>query len=316
MLSDRTGWRAIGYAFVLPFWGVLGFAAAAFWASGIAALLYPAWRWLWPVQAGSYGTITSTGDLAAIAAAGLVVTVAGAWVVRAAARLDAGLVRRMLGPSPADLSRRIDALRASRAAAVSQAAEERRRIERDLHDGVQARLVALAMDLGMARQRIEAGEQSQAAAGLIAEAHEEAIRAMNDLRDLARGVHPAVLTERGLDAALSALIARSPVPVAVNVSLPDRPPAAVEAIAYFVIAEALTNIVKHSKASHATVAVQQAGNVIIVEVTDDGVGGAHASHGGGLAGLLERLQGIDGQLIVSSPHGGPTVIRAELPCAS
>ena len=316
MLGDGTGWRAVGYAFALPFSGVLGFAAAAIWVCGIAALLYPVWRWLWPVQAGSYGTITSAAEMAWISAAGLAVTIAGSWAVRAAARVDARLVRRLLGPSPADLSRRIDALRAGRAAAVNQAAEERRRIERDLHDGVQARLVALAMDLGMARQRIESGERPGAALGLIAEAHEEAIRAVADLRDLARGVHPAVLTQRGLDAALSALIARSPVPVQVDVVLPERPPAAAETIAYFVIAEALTNIVKHSNATCATVAVRAARNTVIVEVTDDGTGGAHLAAGGGLAGLAERLRGVDGHLSVSSPHGGPTVIRAELPCAS
>jgi signal transduction histidine kinase len=316
MLGDRAGWRALGYAFILCFSGILGFAAAAIWAAGIAALLYPAWRWLWPVQAGSYGTLTGAGDLALISAAGLVLTVAGAWVVRAAARMDAGLVRGMLGPSPADLSRRIDGLRESRAAAVNLAAQERRRIERDLHDGVQARLVALAMDLGMARQKLESGQQPKAAAGMVAAAHEEAIRAVDDLRDLARGVHPAVLTDRGLDAALSALIARSPIPVAVDVLLPERPPAAAEAIAYFVIAEALTNIVKHSEAARATVAVRSAGNSVIVEVTDDGIGGAHPATGGGLAGLEERLRGVDGHLSVSSPQGGPTVIRAELPCAS
>jgi signal transduction histidine kinase len=316
MLGDRAGWRAVGYAFVLPFSGILGFAAAAILAGGIAALFYPVWRWLWPVQAGSYGTITSAAEMAWISAAGLVVTTAGAWVVRAAARMDAGLVRRMLGPSPADLSRRIEALRASRAAAVNLAAAERRRIERDLHDGMQARLVALAMDLGMARQRIESGEQPEAAAGLVAQAHEEAIRAVTDLRDLARGVHPAVLTHRGLDAALSALIARSPVPVQVDVSLPERPPASAETIAYFVIAEALTNIVKHSKATRATVAVRSAGSTVIVEVADDGTGRADLAAGGGLAGLEERLRGVDGHLSVFSPRGGPTVIRAELPCAS
>ncbi len=274
MLGDRTGWRAVGYTFVLPFSGILGFTAAAIWAGGIAVLLYPVWRWLWPVQAGSYGALTGVGYLVGISAAGLVLTIAGAWIVRAAARVDATLVRGRLGPSPADLSRRMDALKASRAAAVNQAAQERRRIERDLHDGVQARLVALAMDLGMARQRIESGEQPEAAAGLITQAHEEAIRAVTDLRDLARGVHPAVLTHRGLDAALSALIARSPVPVEVDVSLPQRPPPVLETIAYFVIAEALTNIVKHSQANHATVAVHSAGNMVIVEVTDDGIGGA------------------------------------------
>src|SRR6266540_5095109 len=316
MLGDRTGWRAVGYTFVLPFSGILGFTAAAIWAGGIAALLYPVWRWLWPVQAGSYGALTGVGYLAGISAAGLVLTIAGAWIVRAAARVDATLVRGMLGPSPADLSRRMDALKASRAAAVNQAAQERRRIERDLHDGVQARLVSLAIELGRARQRLEAGEAPEAAAGMIAEAHEEAKRAVTELRNLARGVHPAVLTDRGLDAALSALVARSPIAVEVDVCLPERPPTSVETIAYFVIAEALANVAKHSKARRAEVSVRTGTGAVVVEVTDDGAGGAHPAKGGGLAGLQERLQAVDGRLSVSSPAGGPTVVRAELPCAS
>ncbi len=199
---------------------------------------------------------------------------------------------------------------------MDHAAEERRRIERDLHDGVQARLVALAIDLGMARQRIEAGENPEAAVGLIGEAHEEAKRAVAELRDLARGVHPAILTDRGLDAALSALAARCPIPVEIEVALPGRLAAAVEAIAYFVIAEALTNITKHSQAGRAKVSVRPATDMVVVEVTDDGVGGAQPTGDGGLTGLRERLQGVDGHLTVSSPPGGPTVVRAELPCAS
>src|SRR5574341_1270737 len=310
MLTDPAGWRAVGYALILCFWGIVGFAVAALWACGLAALLYPAWRWLWPLQAGWYGTLTRPGDLAAISAAGLVVAVAEAWLVRAAAHLDGALVRGLLGPSPADLSRRIVRLQASRAKAVDQATAERRRIERDLHDGVQARLVSLAMELGRARPRLAAGEAPQAAADLVAAAHEEAKRAVAEVRDLARGVHPAVLSDRGLDAALSALLARSPIPVQVDVSLRQRPPAATEAIAYFIIAEALANVAKHANATSARVSVRPGTGAVIVEVTDDGRGGACLATGGGLAGLQERLQGIDGRLTVSSPEGGPTVVRA------
>jgi signal transduction histidine kinase len=316
MLGGRAGWRAAGYPFILCLSGILSLAAAAVWIMGIAALFYPAWRWLWPLQAGSQGYLTGPGVMAAIAAGGLVVSVAGAWLVRAAARMDAALVAGMLGPSPGDLSRRVAALEASRAKAVEQAAAERRRIERDLHDGVQARLVSLAMELGRARQQLEAGETPPAAAGLVAQAHEEALRAVAELRDLARGIHPAVLTDRGLDAALSALVVRAPIPVEVNVCLPRRPPAAVEAIAYFVIAEALANITKHATASRASVAVRHDGSTVIVEVIDDGAGGAHLAPGGGLAGLASRLQAVDGRLAVTSPAGGPTVVRAELPCGS
>jgi len=256
MLTDSAGWRAVAYVLVLCLSGIPGLAAVLVWAGGFAALFYPAWRWLWPLQAGSLGELTSPADIAAISAAGLVITVAGAWLVRGLARLDGALVRGLLGPSPTDLARRIEVLRAGRATAVNQAAEERRRIERDLHDGVQPRLVSLAIELGRARQRLEAGEAPEAAAGMIAEAHEEAKRAVTELRNLARGVHPAVLTDRGLDAALSALVARSPIAVEVDVCLPERPPTSVETIAYFVIAEALANVAKHSKARRAEVSVR------------------------------------------------------------
>jgi signal transduction histidine kinase len=168
----------------------------------------------------------------------------------------------------------------------------------------------------MARQRLAAGESPQAAAGLIAEAHEEAKRAVTELRNVARGVHPAVLTHRGLDAALSALVAHSPISIEVDVALPRRPSAAIETIAYFVIAEALTNIAKHSNATRAAVLVRPHKGAVVVEVTDDGVGGARPTQGGGLAGLHDRLQAVDGHLTVSSPEGGPSVVRAELPCAS
>ncbi len=314
MAGDRSGWKCAGYAFVLLFSGSAGFAAPVILAGGAAGLAYPAWRWLWPAQLGSLGTVTSAGGMAGVSAAGLVLIIIGAWAVRAVARMDAALVRVMLGPSRAVLARRIDDLQASRSAAVNLAAAERRRIERDLHDGVQARLVALAMDLGMARQHAESG--GQGTAGMVAQAHEQAILAVNELRDVARGVHPAVLAQRGLDAAISALIAHAPFPVDVDVRLPERPPAVTESIAYFVIAEALTNAAKHSGATLAAVAVRPAGDAVIVEVTDNGAGGARVEPVGGLAGLQERLRTVDGQFSVSSPPGGPTLIRAEVPCAS
>jgi signal transduction histidine kinase len=198
--------------------------------------------------------------------------------------------------------------------AVDVAAAERRRIERDLHDGAQQRLVALAMDLGMAREKF-AGDP-QAARTLLDEAHDEAKRALAELRNLARGIHPAVLTDRGLDAAVSALAARSPVPVEVDIDLHDRPPGAIESTAYFVVAEALANVAKHAAATHAQVRITKEGGRLVVEVRDDGVGGADPAGGSGLTGLADRVASIDGRLTVASPQGGPTVVRTELPCGS
>jgi len=197
---------------------------------------------------------------------------------------------------------------------VDAALEERRRIERDLHDGAQQRLVALAMDLGLAREKL--ATDPEAGRALVAEAHEEAKRAIREIRDLVRGIHPAVLTDRGLDPAISALAGRCPVPVTVDVALDRRLPEAVESAAYFVVAEALTNVAKHSGAGQARVGVRCAHDQLTVEVVDDGVGGADPAAGAGLTGLVERVAALDGRLTVESPTGGPTRVRAELPCGS
>ncbi|HEY3610977.1 MAG TPA: histidine kinase, partial [Pseudonocardiaceae bacterium] len=187
-----------------------------------------------------------------------------------------------------------------------------RRIERDLHDGAQQRLVAVAITLGRAKNKLDNDPES--ARALIDEAHADAKQAVAELRDLARGIYPAVLGDRGLDAALSALAARSPVPVAVDVDVSPRPPAAVESAAYFIVAESLTNLAKHSAADSAQVSVRRSGNSVTVRVTDDGHGGAEVRLGGGLAGLADRAATIDGVMTVRSPPGGPTVVTAELPC--
>jgi signal transduction histidine kinase len=223
----------------------------------------------------------------------------------------------MLGPSKATLLRAEAAhLQASRARGVDAAEAERRRIERDLHDGAQQRLVAVAMSLGRAKNRLD--QDPEAAKALIDEAHADAKLAVAELRDLARGIYPAVLGDRGLDAALSSLAAKAPVAVDVHVepslSTDQRPPAAVESTAYFTVAEALTNVAKYSGATQASVAVRREGHHVIVEITDDGQGGATTRRGGGLAGLADRAATIDGVLTVVSPLGGPTVIRADLPC--
>jgi signal transduction histidine kinase len=212
------------------------------------------------------------------------------------------------------LSNRVDELRARREQLVEVVEAERRRIERDLHDGAQQRLVALAMNLGMAKDKFD--RDPTAARALLDEAHADAKQAMVELRNLARGIHPAVLSDRGLDAALSSLAGRAPVPVAVTVSVPERPPAAIETTAYFVVAEALTNIAKHAGATRAAVNVARQNGHLKVEVTDDGVGGADATRGTGLAGLVDRVTAVDGTVRLSSPVGGPTILTVELPCAS
>ena len=219
----------------------------------------------------------------------------------------------LLGTTGGDrLRERVTTLSDSRSRAVATALDDRRRFERDVHDGAQQRLVALALDLGMARVKMD--EDPEAARGLVEEAHEEAKLALAEIRDLVRGIHPAVLTDRGLDAAVSALAARSPVPVTVRVDLPDRPPPAVESAAYFVVAEALTNVAKYSHASSAAVVIERRRGMIVIEISDDGTGAADVAPGGGLSGLADRVAALDGRFGVMGGNG--TTVRAELPCES
>ncbi|HVK23087.1 MAG TPA: sensor histidine kinase [Actinokineospora sp.] len=239
------------------------------------------------------------------------------WVAPRYAWLHSQLAVAMLGPDrTADLTAKAERLQASRARGVDAAEAERRRIERDLHDGAQQRLVAVAMGLGRAKGKLDA--DPELARALINEAHADAKLAVAELRDLARGIYPAVLGDRGLDAALSSLAAKCPVPVEVTVDVEPRPPAAVESTAYFIVGETLTNIAKHAQAESATVRVwretRSMGDEVVVEITDNGVGGADVRPGGGLSGLADRAATIDGVMTVVSPLGGPTVIRADLPC--
>jgi signal transduction histidine kinase len=212
------------------------------------------------------------------------------------------------------LGEQVNRLETSRAAAVDSAEAERRRIERDLHDGAQQRLVALAMDLGTARERLD--DDPEGGRQLVTEAHEEAKAALREIRDLVRGIHPAILSDRGLDAALSAVVARSPVPVTLQVTVAERPPPVVESAAYFVVTEALTNVARHSRATTAAVTIERAGDRLVVEVRDDGVGGAAVDGGSGLRGLQDRVTALGGTLLILSPDGGPTSLIAELPCGS
>ena len=254
-------------------------------------------------------------SIALLTGIAVVVALLAPRITRAAAAAYVGLGTALLGPGEqVHLQAELDEQRMRRRLMVEAAEAERRRIERDLHDGAQQRLVSLAMTLGMARERF--ASDPAAAEALVAEAHGEAKLALGELRTLARGIHPAVLADRGLDAALSALAGRAGVPVEVDVRTSRRLPAAVESAAYFVVAEALTNVTRHATATRATVSVVEEGDRVFVEITHDGIGGADPSKGTGLAGLATRIDGIDGHLAIASPEGGPTVIRAELPCAS
>jgi signal transduction histidine kinase len=211
------------------------------------------------------------------------------------------------------LARRVESLETSRRGAVEEQDAELRRIERDLHDGAQARLVALGMSLGMAEQKFR--DDPEAAERLVAEARLGVAEALQELRDLARGIYPPVLADRGVGAALETLADRSPLPTSLSVELGARPPAAVETAVYFVAAEALANATKHAGASSIAISLRALDGTVELAVEDDGQGGADPA-GGGLSGLRRRVEALDGTLTVESPAGGPTTIRAELPCGS
>ena len=234
-------------------------------------------------------------------------------LVRILTEADLAAARRLLGPSETIvLADRVQTLSASRAAAVEAADAERRRIERDLHDGAQQRLMSLAVHLGIARKTLK--DVPPDAMSVIIDAHEQVKEAMAEIRDLVRGLHPAVLDDRGLDAALSGVAARSAVPVRLTVGSTGPLSASVETVAYFVVSEALANVVKHSRAKQAAVDVTRTGGLLLIQVSDDGVGGADAQRGTGLTGLAQRVASVDGRLRLTSPSGGPTILTAELPC--
>ncbi|AVV41071.1 histidine kinase [Streptomyces sp. P3] len=322
VLKSGTSWRNALYAVLHMPWAVFSFGVTvAVWSAGWSMLTYPLWFWVFPMYGGQ-GGIQLYGDqhhsvyldnpfeIAVTALVGLLITLATPWIVRALTTVDRLLVHGLLGPS--SLGARVVELESDRGVVVDTAAADLRRIERDLHDGAQARLVALAMDLGMAKEKLR--DDPQTAARMVGEAHGEVKTALQELRDLARGIHPAVLTDRGLDAALSSVASRCTVPVKVDVDLAERPAPAIEGIAYFTVSELLQNVSKHSGARSASVDVWRTDDRLLLQVADDGVGGADASGGGsGLAGLAGRLDSVDGILVVDSPVGGPTRITAELP---
>ena len=314
MLAQRASWGELSYGLLrLPVSAVALTVSVSFWSAGLVMLALPFYNKYLPAGGAELGgTVLRGTSVTVTSALGLVVLIVAAQVTRGFAIADAAMSRRLLGPR-SDLAARVTELEISRERVVDAAEEERRRIERDLHDGAQQRLVALAMELGRAQAKFT--DDPEGARKLVDQAHAEAKEALTELRNLVRGVHPPVLTERGLDAALSGLAALCPVPVDVHVDMPVRPKSSVEAVAYFVVAEALTNVAKHSRASHAKVVVEGHGypGTLTVMISDDGIGGADA-HSPGLSGLADRVSGVDGRLSVESPAGGPTIIAAELPC--
>lgn len=227
-------------------------------------------------------------------------------------RLDAGITRLLLSPQDERLRQRIEALETSRQDSVDHSAAELRRIERDLHDGAQAQLVALGMNLGLAKELID--RDPAAAAGLIAEAQQSSSTALADLRSLVRGIHPPVLADRGLTGAVQALALTHPRPVEADIELDGRPPAPVESAVYFAAAELLTNSAKYAAARNTWVWIRHEDGVLTAMVGDDGIGGAQATAEGGLAGVQRRLAAFDGTLSVASPLGGGTIVTVKVPC--
>jgi signal transduction histidine kinase len=234
------------------------------------------------------------------------------WAMPALVRALAWIDRGLLSPSRGQLERRVEQVAATRAESIDHSAAELRRIERDLHDGAQARLVALGMNLGLAQELVT--KDPEQAAALLAEARDVTTSALGDLRSVVRGIHPPVLADRGLAGALSALALDLALPVATSIDIPGRPPAPVESALYFATSELLANIGKHSRAHSASVDARYRDQALVVTVTDDGQGGADQRRGTGLAGVARRLAAFDGTITIASPAGGPTIITLEVPC--
>jgi signal transduction histidine kinase len=326
-LRDRVGWRAVGYLALKVPWTVLGFYVAfSLWWDAFICLTHPV------LTSGSdslpvFGLVANLfpffsnnagGFLhgVAILILGVIFLLAAPWAMRGFVNVDRMMIRGLLGPDP--MAARVRSLEQARTHTVDASAATLRRIERDLHDGTQAQLVALAMRLGMAKEKLEDGDRADLdrVRELIDEAHRGAKEAIAELRDIARGIHPPAL-DIGLEGALATLAARSAVPTGVSVDLQARPTPAIEAIAYFCVAELLANVAQHAQASRASISCAQQGAWLRLVVRDDGRGGAQlttlGSTSSGLAGLTDRVHAVDGRLHLVSPPGGPTVVTVDLP---
>jgi signal transduction histidine kinase len=325
-LRDRAAWRGVWYSLVK-----LPVAAAQLYAItltvfGLVDLTYPA-DWLLfrnhptgaslsamvavvPVPFGGTFQITSWLGTYPVAIAGAACVVAAALLSRGINAADHALIRSLLGPS--SMAERVSELERTRTLAVEDSAAALRRVERDLHDGAQMRLAALAMNLGMAREKLDLDDDTTVRE-LIDAAHRNAVDALADLRDLARGIHPPVL-DSGLASALATLASSSAIPASVTADIGQRPAPAIETIAYFCAAELIANATKHSYADQITIKIYtERSGVLRLDVSDDGIGGADAARGSGLSGLAQRVSTVDGRIDVSSPAGGPTRVTVELP---
>ncbi|MEV4621083.1 sensor domain-containing protein [Asanoa sp. NPDC049573] len=312
-----ASWRDLVWLVLcLPIGLVTGVAGIVVAVVGLAAVAAPAWAWAvpnphapWPMKP----LLTTTPGRFALTVIGLALLPVMLWVVRVIARGPARLAAALLAPG--EHRRLVDEaarLAETRRRVVDAQAAELRRIERDLHDGAQARIVAAGMTLGLAARKLRADGNAAPDVDL---ARRQLDDALGELRRLVRGIHPPILTDRGLHAALAALAGDCPFPVALHGDPEARYPAAVESAAYFVVAEGLTNAAKHAAATVGAIDVARVGNAVRVEVRDNGRGGADPA-GAGLDGLRRRVEALDGTLILTSPPGGPTVLKAELPCAS
>ncbi|MEU5901674.1 MULTISPECIES: sensor histidine kinase [Streptomyces] len=315
-LREPMTWRELGYAllFAVLLWPVDAVAI-------VVALFLPLSVVATPLLMATAGegdeakvlkqwTVTTWPAAYAVAVLGLLLLAPGAYVLGATAGARAALTRLLLSPPEGELGARVVELARSRARLVDAFEAERRRIERDLHDGAQQRLVALSMTLGLARLDAPPGPL----ADQLAKAHGEAGDALAELRELIQGIYPKVLTDYGLEAAVTDAADRCAVPVDVELRLPGRTPQAVESAAYFVVCEALANIEKHSGAERARISGGHRAGRLCLELHDDGRGGADPAAGSGLTGLADRVSVLDGRLALTSPPGGPTLLRVEFPC--
>ncbi|MGH9093008.1 MAG: sensor histidine kinase [Acidimicrobiales bacterium] len=326
---DRVAWRAAAYAVLkLPLVIAGGWFALSVWVDAVLCVAYPLWGagGSQPKEFGLVRAVFPPGYLSvgsggfahglAIVVSGLLLVLLAPWPMRLVVAVDRRLMQILLSPDP--VAQRLRLLEHARTQTVDESAATLRRIERDLHDGTQAQLVAVAMRLGQAKEKLADRGQPDLdqIRRLVDDAHRGAKEAIVDLRDLARGIHPPSL-DTGLEGALATLASRSPVPTELAVTLGDRPTPAIEAIAYFCAAELLANVAQHGRASRASVTCTQHGQWLRLVVRDDGVGGARPSLFGssssGLTGLTERVRAVDGQLAIVSPDGGPTVVTVDLP---
>jgi signal transduction histidine kinase len=333
-LRDRVAWRAVGYLALKVPWSILGvFVAFSLWWDAFALLLHPFFSHggggapVWGLASaffpsGSFNGWNNTGFVNNVfdLILGAVFFFAAPWVMRGFVKVDRLLIRSLLGPDP--MTTRVRSLEQARTQTVDASAATLRRIERDLHDGTQAQLVAVAMRLGMAKEKLEDDVDQvdlDRVRELVDAAHRVAKEAIVELRDIARGIHPPAL-DIGLEGALATLAARSAVPTELTVDLATRPTPAIEAIAYFCVAELLANVAQHAQASRASVSCAQQGTWLRLVVRDDGTGGAQlntvGSSSSGLAGLTDRVHAVDGHLNLVSPLGGPTVVTVDLPLSS